>query len=588
MVQRTLRVWREFLEAREWARSLGLKSESQWRVFRKSGLPFDIPSNPNREYAGQWSGWGDWLGTGRIADQHKTFRTYEEASTWAKGHAIKTMSEWIKATQAPEFPDDIPKVPSNTYREQWTSWGNFLGTGYVHYRRRTRRSYAEAQEWAKLQGVSRREDWDMLATSGLIPPDIPTNLNQYYEEWNGWREFVGNAIRGGASISEVIVAHELAQFVTVADSIRSIPLKNGKRKRVDIVLPELKLIVEYDGYHWHKGSVEKDRLDNDRLEEAGWAVLRIREKPLALIGKQDVIVESQAHAFVKVSAVLQRLMELELIDPGKNTEIQQYLDARKLACAGKGLQIGQWRPFEVARDWARSLGLRSESEWRKCRLKNGIPNDIPSTPNFAYQADWAGWGDWLGTGNVASVHELRSFEDARAWVRKLGLKDSRAWRALVLSKILPEDIPSNPHNTYNEWVSWMDWLGTEKTASRKRDWLPFEEAVKIASALKLKSEHEWRVLSREQSIPEELPHAPASIYKREWKGWGYWLGTGNVRRGSIQWAPFTEARAYARSLGFKMSEWLEQHRLGNIRSNVPRYPDQVYVEEWKGWKDWLR
>lgn len=56
--------WRPFPKAREWAQSLGLKSEKYWRTFRKNGLPSDIPSNPNREYADEWKGWGYWLGTG--------------------------------------------------------------------------------------------------------------------------------------------------------------------------------------------------------------------------------------------------------------------------------------------------------------------------------------------------------------------------------------------------------------------------------------------------------------------------------------------------------------------------------------------
>jgi hypothetical protein len=50
-------------------RRLGLKSETEWRQFRKSRKrPADIPSNPNRTYADSgWAGIRDWLGSGRVA-----------------------------------------------------------------------------------------------------------------------------------------------------------------------------------------------------------------------------------------------------------------------------------------------------------------------------------------------------------------------------------------------------------------------------------------------------------------------------------------------------------------------------------------
>ena len=48
-------------------RGLGLKSETEWRDYCKSGKkPADIPANPHKAYAeAGWTSWGDWLGTGR-------------------------------------------------------------------------------------------------------------------------------------------------------------------------------------------------------------------------------------------------------------------------------------------------------------------------------------------------------------------------------------------------------------------------------------------------------------------------------------------------------------------------------------------
>ena len=64
-----LRQYRTFHQARAFAHSLGLKSKTEWIEYCKSGKkPFDIPADPNAVYANSgWAGWGDWLGTGRIA-----------------------------------------------------------------------------------------------------------------------------------------------------------------------------------------------------------------------------------------------------------------------------------------------------------------------------------------------------------------------------------------------------------------------------------------------------------------------------------------------------------------------------------------
>jgi hypothetical protein len=54
-----------FEEAREFARSLGLKSENEWREYKKTGLkPENIPAKPEMVYKNKgWKGFKDWLGS---------------------------------------------------------------------------------------------------------------------------------------------------------------------------------------------------------------------------------------------------------------------------------------------------------------------------------------------------------------------------------------------------------------------------------------------------------------------------------------------------------------------------------------------
>ena len=62
-----------------------------------------------------------------------------------------------------------------------------------------------------------------------------------------------------------------------------------------------------------------------------------------------------------------------------------------------------------------------------------------------------------------------SFEKARAYARKLGLKSQREWYEWSKSGRRPPDIPAGPAELYCDagWVSWPDWLGYKSSQEGK-------------------------------------------------------------------------------------------------------------------------
>jgi hypothetical protein len=66
-------------EARAFVNPLGLKSVQEHQAWAKSSnRPPDIPSHPDRAYAGQgWTSWGDYLGTGNY--RGNDLRAYDDA-----------------------------------------------------------------------------------------------------------------------------------------------------------------------------------------------------------------------------------------------------------------------------------------------------------------------------------------------------------------------------------------------------------------------------------------------------------------------------------------------------------------------------
>lgn len=126
---------------------------------------------------------------------------------------------------------------------------------------------------------------------------------------------------------------------------------------------------------------------------------------------------------------------------------------------------------------------------------------------------------------VTKVYQYRSFNEARAFVHTLRLKNVLDWKGY--SKLKPSDIPSAPDRIYksNGWISWQDWLGTEPTPT-VRLFKSFKEARTFIHALNLKDQTDWVAYCRSGQQPTDIPSNPNIVYKDSgWTSMDDWLGT---------------------------------------------------------------
>jgi hypothetical protein len=155
-------------------------------------------------------------------------------------------------------------------------------------------------------------------------------------------------------------------------------------------------------------------------------------------------------------------------------------------------------PIEEARAFVRTLGFKRPKEWRAYCRSGKKPKNIPANPNTVYGGKgWIGWSDWLGD-------KLKlPYEEARAFVRALGLKSVKEWTTYCRSGKKPTNIPRAPHMAYagKGWADWPDWLGTE----RKPEMLSFKKARAFVRARRLKGQKEWRAYCRSDKKPAKIP-----------------------------------------------------------------------------------
>jgi len=121
-------------QAKKIVHPLKITSQTQWKKFTKSdgfskyNFPMDVEGFYKRK--GSWKNWGDFLGTGTIAFQDRTYVSYDQAKKIIHPLKIQNQEAWNKFTKSDTFPDNVPKDPAKYYEKSgtWISVGDFLGT----------------------------------------------------------------------------------------------------------------------------------------------------------------------------------------------------------------------------------------------------------------------------------------------------------------------------------------------------------------------------------------------------------------------------------------------------------------------------
>jgi hypothetical protein len=303
-----------------------------------------------------------------------------------------------------------------------------------------------------------------------------------------------------------------------------------------------------------------------------------------------------ARAFVRHSALKSAADWVKYCGSGKKpSDVPSNPNLAYAECGWSGMgdwlgtgriadRLRKYRTFKKARAFARGLGFKSKEQWDNYCKSGNKPHDIPTSPQQTYRRKgWSGWGDWLGTGTVATfLRQYQSFKTARAFVRRLSLKSETEWREYCKSGKKPADIPANPNVVYAKtgWSGMGDWLGTR---NRRGDWRPFKDARIFARRLNLKSETEWREYCKSGKKPADIPVDPRSLYAESgWSGWGDWLGTGNIAHSLRQFRSFTKAHAFVRKLGLKSQvEWKNYCKSGK-NPQISRLTHTLPIIEWVG------
>ena len=425
---------------------------------------------------------------GRLAKL--SWRQFEEAREFVRLLGLKSANDWYaycqgKLERAGAKPDDIPTKPERAYvNTGWIGLGDWLGTGTIAPFRRKYRNFEQAREFARSLGLKSSTEWFEYCAGKITGLEkLPEDIPAAASRVYGKLGFNGFGDWLGTSK----VANQSRSFIAYEEARQFVRM--------------LGLKTQSDWVEYCKGK--------------------------------------RTH-LVQLPITIPR-------DPASTYTGKGWVSFGDWLGTGRqGNRYREFKPFEDARRFARSLGLKSYSEWRKyCSGKiqgiKSITQDIPTHPERAYaNKGWKSFDDWLGLKPTKRItFAFLTFEKAKQLVHALGLSSRDNWRLYCKGLLtgvapMPEVIPADPEKVYKGkgWKGMGDWLGNGNVAPRDMVFMPYKEAEAFAWSLKLKNQRQWQAFAK-GAMPElprrpaDLPSCPARTYKgKGWSGWSNWLGNG--------------------------------------------------------------
>ncbi len=527
--------WLPFEEAREIVRKLKIKSYSMYRkIYKENKIPNNIPIQPHTVYKKSgWISFGDWLGTGRIADQLKVFLNYEEAKKHIHKLNIKSSSEFRKLYNLNKIILSIPKAPDQKYKNSgWISWGDFLGTNIVAAQIISKNylSYEEAKKYVHKLNIQTPREWKQYIKSGKKPSYIPSDPYQTY----------------GKQV-----------FVSMRDWLNSSNTRNFKRNYLDFnearqFIHTLQLKTQKEWFKYCKSGKKPENIPyNPSITYKDKGYISFPDWLGTKLGLNEFLNYDEAK---KLLSTFRIASESEWRKFSKSNKLPNSIPAapsnyyKNKGWISWGDFLGtnvikngniEYVNFNECKKYIQSQKITTWSQWKKfCKL-NKKPNNIPYDLRRIYKNN-----GWISSDDLFSINStfhtnFLSFEEARTFVRKLNLRSVKEWQEYSKEK-RPPYIPGIPGRVYKNkgWISYGDWLGTGKIAAKYIVFVSFEDAKRLVHTLNLSNQIEWHQYCKSGNKPQNIPQKPYRTYKNKWTSWADFLGLFN-RNKVNQWNRIT-------------------------------------------------
>lgn len=239
--------------------------------------------------------------------------------------------------------------------------------------------------------------------------------------------------------------------------------------------------------------------------------------------------------------------------------------------------------YKDAEKFVKGLNLKSKSDWRRY-CKINKPENIPTSPEIVYKNEWVNWNQWLGNNN--KFHGNKNyliFKEALKITTALNLKSKKEWENYVKQNNI-NNLPLKPDYYYSEWINWSYWLtGYEKNTKIKSDRI----FLNIDDIKKLLKEYKINTKNKYFKFYNNNKYnfsIPSSPISY------YNLSSWNIlfnKTDNKNYLIYEDAKNIVHSMNIKsQKEWYILCKKNKIPANIPKTPNKFY-KNWISWNDWL-
>ena len=614
--------WRLYDEAMKFVHPLGLKSQKEWHTYCRGDRPdlptkpMDIPPHPEYLYGDVFrerGGWGAWLGT---ANRKGGWRLYGEAVNFVHTLGLKSQEDWRaycrgERSDLPTKPLDVPSGPASVYGKEFRERGGmgaWLGTGAVATFSRQYLPYEKAVTFVHALKLKSKPDWlaycrgdrpELPAKPAAIPADAQAVYSDVFRERGGWGAWLGTANRRGAWR----LYDEAMKFV------HPLGLKSQKEWHTYCRGDRPDLPTKPKDIPANPASVYRTVFGKrggwgawlgTAYRRSGW---RLYDEAMKFVHPLGLKSQKEWQTYCRGDRPDLPTKPMDI--PAHPASVYRTVFRKRGgfgAWLGTANRKGGWRPYCEALKFVHPLELKGQNDWQTyCRGNRpdlpAKPVDIPANPVSVYSDEFregGGWGEWLGTGIVATFNrQYRSYDQAIAFVHQLGLKSQSDWhtycrgeRADLPAK--PADVPASPDRVYGDEFrargGMGGWLRRGPKEARPPAYRTYDDTIAFVHQLGLKSYSDWRAYCRGErpdvpAKPADIPASPTHVFADEFRkrgGWGAFLGTGIVATFNRRYRSYDDAITFVRALGLKSEKDWRGYCRGE-RPDLPAKPADIPV-----------
>lgn len=546
----------------------GITKKAQWfKIIQEDSFPEDIPTNPSQAYRIQkiWISWGVWLGTNKTRKKPKSkFVTYKEAIRLLKPYNIQTKEEFQKFKATKEFPLNTPKSPANVYAGNgWIDWPTYLSRGLESHlsEARYKKNLKASKELIKDYGgrLLKVEGTNLTIQCRYNHTELTFQMSKFLSRKSWCRECYSSV---GEEVTRQVFNYVTGQnFKKVRKELPFLKYGNSYLE-LDGYNENLKMAFEFQSsFHNNPESQKRDKLKSDLCEQHGIELITVdffdRTSDLIKIAEELYrTISAKVHCVRDVSEfkpnLAKALSKLLTYNKAKSyiknnhsniTSLKKYKEWTKVDSFPSELPVSPhkfyknigWQgwgdylstgnvsntkkvfvSYEKASEYGKIKKIKSSSHWRK--MASMRPKNIPAEPHVYYKGSgWESWNKFLGVENNNNHNrDFLTFEEARNFVRDLGINSVNKYKQAHRSGILTDLLPVNPDRAYEEFEDWYHFFFHEKP-----DFLTYNEARMFLLSLGVTNSNKWKIYCRAGHKPDFLPRNIERFYKKQWKGWRF-------------------------------------------------------------------